>query len=194
MDAKQLFFERYNGFQEYPEVLLSGMTEQQLRQSPHSAVNPVAWILWHMARCEDVAVNRLLVDRRQLLDDGAWPSRLALADRHFGTGMTKEEVKELCEMVDLSGLAAYRAAVTGRTVEVVRELPLAELTAKLGVEKLNQVFVSEGAGGKAAGSIVDAYAGQTKGWLLGHLVLTHHYYHMGQAFVARAMYGLPNPW
>ncbi len=108
--------------------------------------------------------------------------------------MTKEEVKELCERVELSDLVGYRAAVTERTVEVVRELPLAALTAKLGVEKLNRVFVSEGAGGKAAGSIVEAYAGQTKGWLLGHLVLTHHYYHVGQAFVSRAMYGFPNPW
>ena len=62
MDAKQLFFERYNGFREYPEILLKGMTEQQIRQTPHSAVNPIAWLLWHMARCEDMAVNRLLFD------------------------------------------------------------------------------------------------------------------------------------
>ena len=114
--------------------------------------------------------------------------------RHVGTGTTKEEVKELCERVNLSGLAAYRSAVTERTVEVVRDLPSEDLAEQLSVEQLKQVFVNEGAGGQAAVSIVEAYAGQTKGWLLGHLVLTHHYYHLGQAFVARGMYGLFNPW
>jgi hypothetical protein len=194
MDAKHLFYERYYGLQEYAPLLLDSMTEQQQRRLPHPAINPIAWILWHTARCEDVGINRLLVDRRQVLDDDAWSSRLGVASRDFGTGMTKQEVRELCGGVSLPDLMTYRTAVTERTVQVVRELPSAELSRELAVEKLRQVFVEEGAGGRAADSIVEAYAGQTKGWLLGHIALTHHFYHMGQAFVVRAMYGLPNPW
>lgn len=194
MDAKQLFFERYDGFQEYPVLLLEAMSEAQFRHSPHPALNPIAWILWHSARCEDVAVNRLLVDRRQVLEDGGWPSRLGVDDRRLGTGMTKREVRELSERLSLPDLAAYRTAVTERTAEVVVELPSEELTRQLAVERLQQVFMEEGAGGSAADQLVEAYDGHTKGWLLGHLALTHPFYHMGQAFVLRAMYGLPNPW
>jgi hypothetical protein len=194
MDAKQLFFERYDGFQEYPVLLLEGMSEAQIRQSPHPALNPIAWILWHSARCEDVGVNRLLVDRRQVLEDGAWPSCLGVDDRRLGTGMTKREVTELSERLSLPDLAAYRTAVTERTVEVIVELPSEELSRQLAVERLQQVFMEEGAGGNAATQLVEAYAGHTKGWLLGHLALTHPFYHMGQAFVLRAMFGLPNPW
>ncbi|MBZ0268459.1 DinB family protein [bacterium] len=194
MDAKELFFERYDGFREYPDVLLDGMSNAQQRRSPHAAVNPIAWLLWHIARCEDVAVQRLLADRPQVLDDGAWPARLAWDGRHVGTGMTREEVAEFCACVDLPALAAYRAAVTEATEAVVRELPSAALAGKLDVERLKRVFVDEGAGGPAAPSLVEAYAGRTKGWLLGHLALTHQYYHMGQAFQVRAMHGLPTPW
>ena len=59
---------------------------------------------------------------------------------------------------------------------------------------LKQVFVAEGLVKTSAPTLVDAYSGQTKGWLLGHLVLTHNYYHIGQAFAVRAMHGLPSPW
>ena len=194
MDAKQLFFERYHGFQEYPEHLLAGLSEHQVRHSPHPSLNPIAWSLWHIARCEDVGVNRLLTDRDQVLDAGRWPERLRVPAREVGTGMSKTQVTDLCAAIDLSALAAYRAAVTDRTVAVVEALPTVELNGELTGERLRQVFVDESAGGAAAEDIVAAYRGHTKGWLLGHIVLTHHFYHIGQAFGVRALLGAPNPW
>ena len=194
MDAKELFVERYRGFQEYPAILLDGMTEQQLRGAPHPALNPIVWILWHTARCEDMGINRLLVDRAQMLNEDSWASRLNGPERQIGTGMTKPEVEQLAEQLDLAELLAYRTAVTERTVEVLEGLPTEELMQKLSVDRLRQVFADEGAGGTAANWLGDVYEGHTKGWLVGHIALTHHYYHIGQAFAVRAMYGLPNPW
>lgn len=194
MDAKQLFFARYHGFREYPEHLLKGLTEQQIRQAAHAALNPIAWTLWHITRCEDVGANRLLADRAQVLDDGAWTTRLQVAQRGVGTGMSKNQVTRLSAAIDLSELNAYRAAVMDRTQDVVGALPLDELNHELKPKRLRQVFVVEEAGGPAAESIVEAYRGRTKGWLLGHLLLTHHYYHIGQAFGVRAVHGAVNPW
>ncbi len=150
MDAKELFFERYRGFQEYPAILLDGMTEQQLRGAPHPALNPIVWILWHTARCEDMGINRLLVDRAQMLNEDSWVSRLNGPERQIGTGMTKPEVEQLAEQLDLAELLAYRTAVTERTVEVLEGLLTEELMQKLSVDRLRQVFTDEGAGGTAA--------------------------------------------
>jgi hypothetical protein len=194
MDAKQLFFERYQGFREYPKHLVKDLTEHQLRHSPHPSLNPIVWILWHIARCEDVGVNRLLADRDQVFDEGGWPSRLRVLGREVGTGMSKAQVTQLCEEVSLPALDTYRAEVTNRTVTVVDGLPLPELAGELTQKRLRRVFVDEGAGGAVAEDIVEAYGGHTKGWLLGHIVLTHHFYHIGQAFSVRAMFGAPNPW
>ncbi len=194
MDAKQLFFERYHGFHDYPEHLVKDLAEHQLRHSPHASLNPISWTLWHIARCEDVGVNRLLTDHAQVFDDGGWQSRLGVPGREIGTGMSKAQVKHLCEVIILPELFAYRAAVTDRTVAAVGALPLAELDRDLTQKRLRQVLVAEGAGGTVAEDIVQAYDGHTKGWLLGHLVLTHSFYHIGQAFGVRAMLGAPNPW
>jgi len=194
MDAKQLFFERYQGFRDYPEHLVKDLTEEQLRHTPHAALNPISWTLWHIARCEDVGVNRLLADHAEVFADGGWQSRLGVRRCDVGTGMSKAEVKHLCEAVNLGELDAYRAAVTERTIAAVDALPLAELTQELTQQRLWRVFVDEGAGGAVAEDIVRAYDGHTKGWLLGHLVLTHSFYHIGQAFGVRALLGAPNPW
>jgi hypothetical protein len=194
MDAKQLFFERYRGFQEYPPLLLDGLTDDQLRHSPHPALNPIAWVLWHIARCEDVGVNRLLTDASQVLDGGGWSPRLRVAERNIGTGMTKSDVAQLCAEIDLTELAAYRSAITDRTEAVVGAVPIEDLARELTQERLRRVFVGEGAGGTEGESLVEAYDGRTKGWLLGHIVLTHHFYHIGQAFGVRAMHGASNPW
>ena len=194
MDAKQLFFERYEGFREYPEHLVKELTDPQMRQAPHPSVNPIAWTLWHTARCEDVGMNRLLTDGLQVFDEDGWPDRLRVPGREIGTGMTRDQVARLCGVVSLDDLYAYRAAVRERTVSVVSALPLAELTSPLTRPRLRRVFVDEGAGGPAAEDIVEAYAGHTKGWLLGHLALTHNFYHIGQAFAVRAMLGAPSPW
>jgi hypothetical protein len=194
MDAKQFFFERYEGFQEYPEQLVAGLSETQVRQSPHPRVNPIAWALWHLARCEDVCVNRVLTDGVQVLDEGDRVARLRVSNRGTGTGMTRAKVSALAEEIDLAELDTYRAAVTSRTRATVRSIPSAELASTLSPARLRQVFMDEGAGGDVAAKIVEAYTGQTKGWLLGHLVLTHHYYHVGQAFAVRVMHGAANPW
>ena len=194
MDAKQLFFERYQGFRDYPEHLVKDLTEEQLRHTPHASLNPISWTLWHIARCEDVGVNRLLADRAEVFAEGGWQSRLGVRRRDVGTGMSKAEVKQLCEAVNLDELDAYRAAVTERTIAAVDALPLAELTQELTRQQLRRVLVDEGAGGAVAEDIVRAYDGHTKGWLLGHLALTHSFYHIGQAFGVRALLGAPNPW
>jgi hypothetical protein len=194
MDAKQIFFERYNGLQEYPVNVLRGLSEQQQRQSPHPSLNPISWILWHVGRCEDIGVNRLLCDNPQVFDDGGWSARLRVATREMGTGMTRSQVTQLCDTVSLPALGAYRAAVAERTRVAIGEFPLAELMGELSRDLLEQVFINEGAGGTAAESIVEAYNGHTKGWLLGHIALTHSYYHIGQAFSVRTMLGLANPW
>ena len=194
MDAKQFFFARYEGFQEYPEHLLKDLTEEQQRTSPQPALNPIAWTIWHIARCEDVAVSLLLAEGAQVWTASDGPRRLCVRAQSMGTGMTRDQVAELCADVDLAELRTYRAEVVARTRRVVGEILPAELDAELDGGRLEQVIVTEGAGGAVALAVIDAYAGNTKGWLLGHLALTHSFYHIGQAFGVRALHGARNPW
>ncbi len=50
---------------------LHGLNEDQLRIRPNGW-NSIAWLLWHMARAEDVVANVLIADRPQVFDEGGW--------------------------------------------------------------------------------------------------------------------------
>ena len=96
------------------------MTDEQMRARPGDRVNSLVWLLWHMARTKDVAVN--LVSRaasRSWTDD--W-RRMNVPWRTIGTGMTEGEVAELTRRADVDAVRAYRSAVGRQTQEVVSAL------------------------------------------------------------------------
>ncbi len=109
------------------DMVLSELSDEQIRLRPHAGSNSIAWLLWHMARCEDVAVNLIVAERLQVVDETDWPRRLNVARRDIGTGMTDDEVNALSANVDIAALRAYRAQVGRRTQEGIRSLPLEEL-------------------------------------------------------------------
>src|SRR6266704_5194407 len=119
MDAISFFLLRYGDLHRLLiDDLLKGLSDAQVRGRPTPGVNTIAWLLWHMARIEDVGVNRFLVDGTQVLDEG-WGARLGVARRDVGTGMSDGEVDELSARIDLPALRGYWEAVTARTLGVV---------------------------------------------------------------------------
>ena len=48
------------------------LTDDQMRLRPQPHMNPIAWLLWHIARCEDLGVNRLIANRPDVLDGEGW--------------------------------------------------------------------------------------------------------------------------
>ncbi len=112
MDAIDFFLVRYEQVHRVlTDPAIGRLTESQMRGRPQPGVNSVAWLLWHMARVEDVGVNRFVVDRAQVLDDG-WLGRLGVARRDVGTGMSDAEVDDLSARIDLEALRGYWDAVT----------------------------------------------------------------------------------
>jgi hypothetical protein len=191
MDALQFFLMRHRQLHgKRAEELLEGMTDEQLRLRPRDDVNSVAWLIWHMARCEDVGLNRLVVDRPQVLDQEDWPTRLGVSLRQYGTGMTDDEVGDFSAQIDLGALLAYWAAVGRRTVEVVESLCPEDLDTVPDTSQVRRVLYDEGVLGPNAAWVEEMYLGQTRGYFLAHLGLTHNYAHSGEAFLVRGLLGL----
>jgi len=162
---------------------LQGLSDEQLRFRP-DGLNSIAWLVWHMARCEN-ALNLLLAGCPQVLDEEHWLPRLQLSIRDVGTEMDDDEVSDLSARIDLTALRDYYTAVGRRTVEVVRSLrpeALDELP-DLGRLRVDGVFRD-----KALWAIVER-EGQTKGWWLGQLGIAHSQSHRGQATVIRLLQG-----
>jgi hypothetical protein len=97
------------------------LTDAEMRARPATGVNSLVWLLWHMARTEDSAVNHVVAATAQVLDD-QWARRMNVPARVIGTGMTDDEVVEITRRADVAAVRAYRVAVGRRTRDVVRSL------------------------------------------------------------------------
>jgi hypothetical protein len=190
MEALQLFLLHYDDLHAEDERSpFHGLTDDQIRFRPHPAVNSVAWLIWHMARCEDNGLNRLVALRPQVFDEEDWPQRLQVTRRDLTTGMTNEEVSAFSAAVDIEALRAYWQAVGDRTRTVVRALQPGELDDVLYPAYVHRVCTAEGVLGPHAGWVEAYWRGKTKGWHLANLGLIHNYEHYGQAALVRGLLG-----
>ena len=193
MDAIQFFLFRHARLHgALTDELVSELTDAHLRRRPHPSVNTLAWLLWHMARVEDVAVSRFVVHQPQLFDAGGWSARLEVPRRDVGTSMTHDEVEALSAVIDLVALRAYWGAVGERTHNLVQRLSAADLDEVNEADYAARVLADERflmpAAAWALGALI---AGTTRGQALATLGRTHADVHLGEARVARGLLGFP---
>jgi hypothetical protein len=163
-------------------------SDEQMRMRPAPGLNSLVWLLWHMARTEDAAVNPVVAARHQVLDD-EWIRRMNVPWRIIGTGMTADEVAEMTARADIAAVRAYRSAVGRRTQEVARALRPDAWEEIVGVEDIRR--------GAAVGAFRDWVEGTRYPWLgwtraeqLASSALRHNAAHIGEAVTVRSLAGV----
>jgi hypothetical protein len=158
---------------------LRELSEDQLRIRPNGW-NSIAWLLWHIARTEDVAVNVVVADRPQVLDAGDWNARLRISRRDVGTGMTDDEVEALSAAIDIPGLLSYRRAVGLGTREVAAALPPDAWDDVAGSGALSRA-VRQDAFGPSGEWIAKFWEGKSNAWFFYWVAVGHNIMHLSQA-------------
>jgi DinB family protein len=196
MDARDLFLQQHSFVHSATvggnkgsavERTLSGLSDEQMRVRPREDLNSIAWIVWHIARAEDVMVNPAIAGRPQVLDD-AWLRRLGITRRDFGIGMSSAEVSELTRQIDLGALREYRDAVGLRTREVVGAFKAEDWQGQVAVAGMERA-ASEGAFGSRSEALVKAFGGRPRVMVLSGLALFHPAQHLGEAATVRSAGG-----
>ncbi|OGO28483.1 MAG: hypothetical protein A2W33_00245 [Chloroflexi bacterium RBG_16_52_11] len=191
MNEIPLFLQRYEVlYTFYLSEIWKTVPADLMRQRPHSNVNSIVWNLWHLTRVEDAGLNRFVVDRAQVLDEGQWLPRLNIPWRHQGTDMTFTEVDDLSQHIDVQALHDYSRAVQARTLDIVNQLGPNSLDATMQVERLRMILLDEGLAHPRAAGLVENYMGWTKGRCLMSFGLTHSYQHVGEIGVIASLLGL----
>jgi len=167
--------------------VFAGLSDEQMRTRPGKGLNSLVWLLWHMARTEDVAVNLVVAGRDQVLDD-SWTRRMNVPSRIIGSGMTDGEVAELTSCADVEGVRAYRSAVGIRTREVVRALP-DETWVKVVSDADIRRAASTGAFRDWREGTPYPWLGWSRGDQLGSSALRHNAAHIGEAVTIRGLAG-----
>ncbi len=196
MDARDMFLEQHGMVHSAAvggnkmsavERTLAGLSDEQMRVRPREDLNSLAWLVWHIARAEDIMVNPVLAGRDQVLDD-AWRGRLGITRRDFGIGMTKPEVTELTAAIDLGALREYRDAVGRRTREVVGAFKAEDWQGQVAAQGLERA-AAEGGFGVRTEQIVKAFTGRPRAILLSGIALFHPAQHLGEAATVRSAGG-----
>ena len=190
MDALDLWLLRYESVHGFvADDLVADLTEAQVRGRPVPGVNPVAWLIWHAMRVEDVCVNRFVLDRAQVLDDG-WLGRLRVSRRDVGTGMDDAQVDDLCARIDVEALRAYCRAVTRATLEAAPLLRSLDLEAMVPAERVTHVCTAEGAVAPGAAWLTEFWAGgRSRAWILFQTSLLHVYGHYFEGLATKGLWG-----
>ena len=177
------------GTDTYADRVFRGLSDAEMRARPGPGVNSLVWLLWHMARTEDVSVNLVVANGRQVLDDD-WAKRMNAAWRIIGTGMTDDEVHQFTRRADVAAVRAYRAAVALRTREVVKALPAEAWDERVALPDTTRAHVA-GAfrRGWVDGVGYQSWQDQSRAARLNGGAIRHNALHLGEAITVRALAG-----
>jgi hypothetical protein len=164
----------------YEDEILDDMSAEQVRRIPRNCEHSVAWVIWHIARIEDVTMNLLVAGTPQLLHRDNWLERMKITIHHAGNAMDEGSMAELNATIDLDAMRAYRVAVGRRTCEIVKGLQPDALKQKVEADRLGKVW-DEGAVVEAARGIVDYWSKRNIAGLLLMPPTRHNFLHLNEA-------------
>ena len=173
------------------ERWLGGLSEDQMRRRPGEGLNSIVWLLWHMARTEDVAVNLVVTAGGQVFDE-TWARQMNVLRRDMGTGMTADEVAALSAHADVAAVRRYRSAVGVRTREVVQALPARAWDEILSLADTTRAAVAGAFGPRdewVEGVGHRPWQGHTRGHQLGQTAIRHNTAHIGEGVTVRGLAG-----
>ena len=193
MDGKDLFLAQHAAVHSaavggnkmsVAERTFGGLTEDQMKVRPREDLNSIAWLMWHIARAEDIILNPVISGRDQVFDD-AWMRRLRVDRKDFGIGMSSAEVTELTKKIDVAALREYRDAVGTRTREVIGGFKDADWAGELQAAALERAAAQ----GAFDPGVVKAFTGRPRAAVLSGIALFHPSGHMGEAVTVRSAGG-----
>ena len=196
MDAKDLFLDQHAGVHSAAvggnkmsaaERTYGGLSDEQMRVRPREDLNSIAWLVFHIARAEDIFLNAILAGRPQVFEDG-WAKKLNVTRRDFGIGMTSAEVTDLTRQIDLAALKEYRDAVGTRTREVVSGFTAVDWQGVSSPEAVQRA-ADQGGFGARAEMLVKVFTGRPRSALLSGIALFHCSGHLGEATTVRSAGG-----
>jgi uncharacterized damage-inducible protein DinB len=100
---------------------IKGLSAQELAFQPRPDSNSIAFLLWHLARVEDLWINRILSEGKELYETDAWYGKFGTEPLDSGFGY---DVARLAawHQPKLELLLAYASAVRQKTEDYLKSL------------------------------------------------------------------------
>ncbi len=151
-DAKRLFLDLHAKLHlstisntEHNEVdtLLNDLAPYEYGIMPTAKDETIAWVLWHIARIEDLTMNILIADKEQIFE-AEWKKQINAPICDTGNALTDDEIMELSLQLNMEKLIEYRNAVGARTRDIVKSLSADDMKRKVSAQGLETIKLAGG--------------------------------------------------
>lgn len=164
----------------FEEALWEGLTETTFRTIPPNGAHSMAWILFHLARIEDMTMNLLVAGTPQLYTRGKWAKKLKTTVHHSANRMDEASVIQLSQSLNMNVLREYRTEVGCVTREIIQQIKPEEFQQRVDRIRL-QHMLAEGAVIPEAMEIINYWGGRTIAGLLLMPPTRHNFIHLNEA-------------
>ena len=168
------------GIWSFADELWQGLTDDSFSAIPPKGEHSIAWIIFHIARIEDITMNILVAGTTQIYKRDKWAKKLKSTISHSANKLDDDSVRQLSSSLDKAALQEYRLSVGQRTREIVRKIHPEELNKKVEPVRLEKLL-KEGAMIPDAMEIIDYWSKRTIGGLLLMPPTRHNFLHLNEA-------------
>ena len=116
----------------YPELLVQGLTPEQLAWQPEGHDTSIIFAIWHAYRAEDDLIHGMVMQRPSVFASQGWAELLPVAQTGttpFGNGLSREQIGGL--HLDIDALLAYAKAVGASEIAYVDSIGDEEAAAEV---------------------------------------------------------------
>lgn len=163
----------------FENSIRSVFTPEQLKERPDDRGNSIAWLIWHVARTEDMIVNSIIKGTPQVLIEGNWGDRLGIDATHIGTGLGEGEVAEFTKELNVDAADEYWNEVSKASYRWIKSIAAEDLDLIPALDERLSAIPPILAGSDNQGPI-QFWSGRNAGFLFGGVVVGHGYIHIGQ--------------
>ena len=142
------------------------------------------YVLWHTARHQDVAVNRVLAGTAEVVED--WTDRLGV-DTDLWRGLAEAEDTEMVDLLDPEAVDGYALAVIDHTAAWVADADLEGLD---GPVETDAALSSLGLPEDRFDWLYNMWRGKPGSFFLSWEAVGHGYNHLGELISIRNRMGL----
>ena len=145
------------------------LTREQAHWRAANGGNHIAFVAWHYTRTVDNIVRFVLQRKPTIWMEGKWDERFGLDSKAQGTGMSPEEAAAV-SISDLPDFATYMGQVWQETQSYLAALTEEDLVQQMTIRPLGDMAL---------------------GHVLGNVLMTHGYTHLGEIYTLKGLQGLP---
>jgi hypothetical protein len=170
----------------FEDELRKGLDEATIRTSINEKKRTIAYGLWHSTRIEDITMNILVADGKQVINTDNWLGKMDVPICDTGNVMTDDKIMEFSQTINLKELRDYRIAVGRKTREIILKLSPADLKREIEPQRLQRVL-DEGAvlNVESANWLIEFWGKKNVAGILLMPVTRHHIVHINESMSAK---------